>query len=235
MASDQYWNRNIDEWGKFYLGISHSGEELTGPKWFAQAYKASVGRHEAQLMKERYRYTLEFIQRRVSPGMRVVDVGCGTGIFALAMLRQGAEVVAVDYAPRALDLTRQLVKDQSPDLLPNLRLIQADVAKDPIPECDAFLAVGLTPYLVSIDSFFAHVVSRSGGGFVSLLDASHWANRLRQTLPLLNVRRLNFPKREVVDDGWKEYGFHVVWERRLGTGFLQEVVRSASSPLEPLK
>ena len=33
------------------------------------------------------------------PGMRVLDVGCGTGIDALALARRGIAVVAVDFSP----------------------------------------------------------------------------------------------------------------------------------------
>jgi hypothetical protein len=31
MRSEDYWNRNIGEWGKFYLNLSHSGEALDAP------------------------------------------------------------------------------------------------------------------------------------------------------------------------------------------------------------
>jgi len=42
----------------------------------------------------------------VSPGMHVVDVGCGRGEAAVHAARRGARVTAVDYSPDALRLTR---------------------------------------------------------------------------------------------------------------------------------
>lgn len=39
-------------------------------------------------------------------GRRVVDVGCGTGVLAIAAARSGAEVVAIDIDPRAVAVAR---------------------------------------------------------------------------------------------------------------------------------
>lgn len=39
-------------------------------------------------------------------GTRVVDVGCGTGVLAIAAARSGAEVVAIDIDPRAVAVAR---------------------------------------------------------------------------------------------------------------------------------
>ncbi|MBK9654479.1 MAG: bifunctional 2-polyprenyl-6-hydroxyphenol methylase/3-demethylubiquinol 3-O-methyltransferase UbiG [Rhodanobacteraceae bacterium] len=50
---------------------------------------------------------LAFIaQRQPLAGMRVVDIGCGGGIMSEALARAGAEVVALDLAPEALDVAR---------------------------------------------------------------------------------------------------------------------------------
>ncbi len=43
---------------------------------------------------------------RVRPGQRVLDVGCGTGNAALIAARAGAQVTAVDPAPRLRDVAR---------------------------------------------------------------------------------------------------------------------------------
>jgi len=39
-------------------------------------------------------------------GRRVVDVGCGSGLFAVAMAQLGADVTAVDVDPKSVEATR---------------------------------------------------------------------------------------------------------------------------------
>lgn len=43
---------------------------------------------------------------RIAPGQRVLDVGCGTGVVAIAASRTGASVVGVDLTPELLERAR---------------------------------------------------------------------------------------------------------------------------------
>jgi magnesium-protoporphyrin O-methyltransferase len=43
-------------------------------------------------------------------GMRILDAGCGTGAFALAAAKRGADVVAVDISPTLIALGRDRIK-----------------------------------------------------------------------------------------------------------------------------
>ncbi len=53
------------------------------------------------------RLMLAELQRRISPGASVFDVGTGSGVLAVAAARLGAaRVVAVDIEPEAVDVTR---------------------------------------------------------------------------------------------------------------------------------
>jgi ubiquinone/menaquinone biosynthesis C-methylase UbiE len=50
----------------------------------------------------------EFVNRlTISPGMRVLDVACGTGNLAIPAARRGAQVTGVDIAPNLLEQARQ--------------------------------------------------------------------------------------------------------------------------------
>jgi ubiquinone/menaquinone biosynthesis C-methylase UbiE len=51
---------------------------------------------------------LEFIQNH-KPG-RAIDLGCGTGTNVITLARAGWKVTGVDFAPRAIKLARQKVK-----------------------------------------------------------------------------------------------------------------------------
>ncbi len=46
----------------------------------------------------------------VDRGQRVLDLGCGAGLVALAALRRGAQVIAVDVSARAVEATRRTLR-----------------------------------------------------------------------------------------------------------------------------
>lgn len=48
----------------------------------------------------------EIVERRVKPGGRVLDIGCGAGREALGFARMGYRVVGIDIAPRMLEAAR---------------------------------------------------------------------------------------------------------------------------------
>ena len=55
---------------------------------------------------------IKYILQRASgtPGMRVLDLGCGAGWLSLEMARQDAHVTAVDISPTNLALGRYMVE-----------------------------------------------------------------------------------------------------------------------------
>ena len=54
-------------------------------------------------------------------GLRVLDAGCGPGVYSVWLLEHGAEVVAVDVTPRMVEITQERVGSQ-------VRVLQADLA-----------------------------------------------------------------------------------------------------------
>lgn len=49
---------------------------------------------------------LRFISRRLTPGMRVLEVGCGNGANTWPLVEIGCKVVAVDASPVAIDMAQ---------------------------------------------------------------------------------------------------------------------------------
>jgi len=59
------------------------------------------------VMYRRYELTLELCGKDLT-GKRVLDIGCGSGRYAIEMARRGAEVVGLDFAPAMVELARKL-------------------------------------------------------------------------------------------------------------------------------
>lgn len=71
-------------------------------------------------------------------GTRVLDAGCGPGWYAEHLVEQGADVTAIDAAPRFVELTRARVGDGA-------RVLQADLSRPLDFAADAAFDLVLSP------------------------------------------------------------------------------------------
>lgn len=104
------------------------------------------------------RATLEFVAEFVSPGSRVLEVGCGDGDLAAALLARGDDVTAIDRDPRAVERARA-------------RGVPARVADWPQFAAEPFDAVVFTRslhHMPSLDAALDHACAllRPGGSIV---------------------------------------------------------------------
>jgi len=58
----------------------------------------------------------QLLRGRITPGMCVVDVGCGAGRNLVYLLREGFDVYGVDADPRAINATYHLAASLAPAL-----------------------------------------------------------------------------------------------------------------------
>ena len=73
----------------------------------------------------------EFVSRRaIVPGMRVLDVACGSGNVALPAAREGATVTGLDIAPNLLEQARQRARDDNLEI----SFKEGDVEDLPFPD-----------------------------------------------------------------------------------------------------
>jgi len=104
--------------------------ELYTEEYFLTACEGHAEFKETQGAHLSRRLAAAFRHAEVQPGMRVLDVGCGRGEILRHCARLGAEVFGVDYAPAALGLARDLVRQE---LSRPIGLYQSDAKVLPFP------------------------------------------------------------------------------------------------------
>jgi len=213
-----YWNENIEKWAELYLDISHGHETYDAAPWFSKLYASTLGRVERNLMKQRYARTISFLDKHLKPGVTVSDIGCGTGIFVVEALRRGARVNAIDFAPRALEITRINVARYFTSAA--VDYYQLDVQQQRLPRSDVAIAMGVTPYLADLAAFLGNALPTTRLFYCLYVDGKHWANRLRTGLPFLNVRRLRFYSRGQIDNIYRRHGYRLLERTKFATGFI---------------
>src|SRR5580658_4256165 len=60
----------------------------------------------------------QLLKGRISPGMRILDAGCGSGRNLVYFLREGYEVYAVDSDAQAVEKVRSLARMFAPAMPP---------------------------------------------------------------------------------------------------------------------
>jgi ubiquinone/menaquinone biosynthesis C-methylase UbiE len=118
-----------------------------------------------------HRFLLEpFVDRvaaETEEGSQALDLGCGTGVITLALVRRGFHVLGIDHSPDMLAIAERKLADQpAPG---SYRLITGDVRQLPAAdaEFDFVTCQGLLHHLEEIDTCLAEVtrVLRPGGFF----------------------------------------------------------------------
>lgn len=221
MDYKDYWNRNIEDWGKFYLDISHGHEDLDAPKWLGSIYNKSIAKYEARLMRERFSRTLKFLDENIDPGVVFGDIGCGTGVFVIEALKRKADVIAMDFSKRALEVTKHNVERFFPNA--NVRYEHIDISREGLPNTDLAIMVGVTPYIQNIDLALNNVLASTNILFAHYVDPNHWANKLRKTISALNVRRLICHNQDTVDKIYFANGFVLHDRNKFATGYIDVV------------
>ena len=111
-VEDADWENN---WKKYYKPLPIGDRLLVLPSWEAQPpcgdrriLKLDPGVAFGTGAHHTTRMCLEFLEREVKPGGKVLDLGCGSGILSIASLLLGAaSAVAVDIDPIAEHIVRE--------------------------------------------------------------------------------------------------------------------------------
>jgi ubiquinone/menaquinone biosynthesis C-methylase UbiE len=85
------------------------------------------------------------VSKHVEPGLRILDVGCGTGNLTLKLASQSAEIVGVDISEAMLGTARKRARRGAFD---NVRFVEADIAAGLTDEGDDAFDLALSVMVV---------------------------------------------------------------------------------------
>ena len=109
------------------------------------------------------RYTITFEQAGDVRGKKILDVGCGSGVYSVDFARRGAgRVVGVDFSGNMLELARQEAEQHR--VADRCEFIQADfLALDREEKFDISIAMGVFDYVPDQVTFLRKMVALTTG------------------------------------------------------------------------
>ncbi len=142
-VADEDWSEN---WKKYYKPFRIGTHLVVKPTWEPYEQKPDdlmieldpgmafgTGTHETTNM------CMQLLEKHLRDGMRVMDVGTGSGILAIAAARLGAkEVLAIDIDPAAVKVARENVALNGVEAA--VRVVEGDLCKSEAMPCELAVA-----------------------------------------------------------------------------------------------
>ena len=163
--------------------------DTVGPEWDAirQVFDDDVLRARA-------------VARIVEPGLRVVDVGTGTGVLACELAQLGLDVLGIDRSESMLEAARSKLETLQLPATGSLRFEQADACAIPVEDgaLDAAFAHMVLHYMPAPEEVVAEMarVVKPGGRVVIVDFRAHGIEWMKRDL---GVRWMGFAEDEVRD------------------------------------
>ncbi|MBW2382797.1 MAG: metalloregulator ArsR/SmtB family transcription factor [Deltaproteobacteria bacterium] len=129
------------------------------------------------------------IDRLVTPGLRVADVGTGTGILATELARLGLDVVGIDHSARMLEAARGKLEAQSFPAGGRVELRRGEADRIPLDDASmdaafAHMVLHYVPSPADVVREMARIV-KAGGALVVVDFVQHGHEWMKQELGVL--------------------------------------------------
>ena len=114
----------------------------------SMTYSCAVFSRGAETLEDAQRTKLELVASKLElkPGMRVLDVGCGWGAFAIHAARHhGVKVTGVTISPAQAELARERVREAG--LAEEVEILVADYRQLPRASFDAIASIGMSEHV----------------------------------------------------------------------------------------
>jgi cyclopropane-fatty-acyl-phospholipid synthase len=152
----------------------------------SMTYSCAIFSRGATTLEQAQRTKLELIATKLAlkPGMRVLDVGCGWGAFAIHAAREhGVSVTGVTLSPRQAELARERVAQAG--LAERVEIRVQDYRELPSESFDAISSIGMAEHVgaLQIDRYARslYALLRPGGLLLNHAIASLDPDRERET------------------------------------------------------
>jgi ubiquinone/menaquinone biosynthesis C-methylase UbiE len=121
---DELFTKTVEDWARFY----------SDPKPLTL---------NSQNLVSRRRFALQMLEARLSPGSKILDIGCGTGHLAGELMRRGYEAWGVDLSDAMVRYAREHYDKD--------RFQTGDIERIPFPDnsFDGVMCLGVVEYLSS--------------------------------------------------------------------------------------
>ncbi|QNM05051.1 class I SAM-dependent methyltransferase [Qiania dongpingensis] len=156
---------------------------------------------------------LQEIEKKVKlyPGMRVLDIGCGTGIYSMAMASRAKEIIGVDLSPKMIAYARKKADDAGIENVDFRCMDWPGAAEEEIEKLGKFDLVfaHMTPAVADADSFFKMLRTASAHCFL--------VKPVRRSDSVLDKVKLaaGVENRPDSFDKGMLYAFGILWQRGL--------------------
>ena len=104
-------------------------KEIQHGRFLAAHGAGEIWNWESPAGKLRWARRVEMLSSHLGPGMRVLELGCGTGYFTRELARSRADVIAIDVSPELLEIAKANCST------PNVRYEIQDASALSYPEC----------------------------------------------------------------------------------------------------
>ena len=157
---DNIFNKNfwINQWENDKKNDTYNVHKGFSTREYWDKAAATYDQDKKEIQNRRLEKTLSFLQKSnlLFDGMKVLEIGCGTGMVAMELAKNGAQVTALDFSRGMLE---KFVQDITPDIEKNITILNEDWYKIDIEakawkkKVDLVIAF-MSPGVASPESFF---------------------------------------------------------------------------------
>jgi ubiquinone/menaquinone biosynthesis C-methylase UbiE len=144
---------------------------------FYDEYSEDIRITRDQAHKIEFYATMNYIERYLKPGSKVIEIGCGTGIYSIYIASKGYVTTALDISDRNLDVLRSKITKEMPIQVAKMNATNLSTIENEI--YDVTLLLGPLYHLLSEQDIEAAIneakrITKVGGFiFISFLSKDY--------------------------------------------------------------